>query len=119
MIDKDDTYVLNQRVARITLIGSDYLPDNYLLYLQLADSDTRSLLQSMAHGGVQVNLSTSSIKSTPILVPPRNVFTDEFRILKSYHEKTKANRKQILTLEKLRDTLLPKLMSGEVRVRQN
>ncbi len=27
------------------------------------------------------------------------------------------NQSQIVTLEKLRDTLLPKLMSGEVRVR--
>ena len=31
--------------------------------------------------------------------------------------KIHANQKQIRTLEKLRDTLLPKLMSGEVRVR--
>ena len=31
-------------------------------------------------------------------------------------EKIEVNSKQIQTLEKLRDTLLPKLMSGEVRV---
>ena len=31
-------------------------------------------------------------------------------------EKLEINNKQIKTLEKLRDTLLPKLMSGEVRV---
>lgn len=31
-------------------------------------------------------------------------------------EKLESNNKQIRTLEKLRDTLLPKLMSGEVRV---
>jgi len=31
-------------------------------------------------------------------------------------KKKKSNREQIRTLEKLRDTLLPKLMSGEVRV---
>ncbi|GAH81827.1 unnamed protein product [marine sediment metagenome] len=30
--------------------------------------------------------------------------------------KIKQNQAQIRTLEKLRDTLLPKLMSGEVRV---
>jgi len=30
--------------------------------------------------------------------------------------KIKKNQSQIRTLEKLRDTLLPKLMSGEVRV---
>jgi type I restriction enzyme S subunit len=33
-------------------------------------------------------------------------------------EKVKTNAKQILTLQKLRDTLLPKLISGEVRIKQ-
>ena len=41
----------------------------------------------------------------------------KFPTLKNYQNKMKANRKQIQTLEKLRDTLLPKLMSGAVRVR--
>lgn len=33
-------------------------------------------------------------------------------------ERVKKNQKQILTLQKLRDTLLPKLISGEVQVKQ-
>jgi type I restriction enzyme S subunit len=33
-------------------------------------------------------------------------------------EKIERNNTQILTLQKLRDTLLPKLISGEVRVKQ-
>jgi type I restriction enzyme S subunit len=41
------------------------------------------------------------------------------RTVKIYFEKINKNKKQIQTLEKLRDNLLPKLMSGEVRVRQN
>jgi len=39
--------------------------------------------------------------------------------VKPIDDKVIANCQQIRTLEKLRDTLLPKLMSGEVRVRQN
>ncbi len=35
---------------------------------------------------------------------------------KLYFEKIKRNQIQIHTLEKMRDTLLPKLISGEVRV---
>lgn len=38
-------------------------------------------------------------------------------ICQKYIDKIEKNQKQIRTLEKLRDTLLPKLMSGEVRVR--
>lgn len=37
-------------------------------------------------------------------------------LIAKYFDKILANTKQIRTLEKLRDTLLPKLMSGEVRV---
>jgi type I restriction enzyme S subunit len=33
-----------------------------------------------------------------------------------YFRKMLSNRTQIRTIEKIRDTLLPKLMSGEVRV---
>ena len=33
-------------------------------------------------------------------------------------ERVKKNQKQIQTLQKLRDTLLPKLISGEVRVKK-
>ena len=33
-----------------------------------------------------------------------------------YYSKINQNKRQIITLEKLRDTLLPKLMSGEVKV---
>jgi type I restriction enzyme S subunit len=35
----------------------------------------------------------------------------------SIYDKILLNQGQIHTLEKLRDTLLPKLMSGEVRVK--
>ena len=43
---------------------------------------------------------------------------DKFCLLVyNFFSKIHANQKQIRTLEKLRDTLLPKLMSGEVRVR--
>jgi type I restriction enzyme S subunit len=39
-------------------------------------------------------------------------------IAEIWFEKKKANRNQIRTLTRLRDTLLPKLMSGEVRVKE-
>ncbi len=39
------------------------------------------------------------------------------RFGKGYFDKITINSNQISTLEKLRDTLLPKLMSGEVRVK--
>ncbi|MEA1877356.1 MAG: restriction endonuclease subunit S, partial [Bacteroidota bacterium] len=86
------------------------------LYLQLKTDVAIAIIQSKAHGGVQVNLSTEAIRSTPIIVPPKPGQEKGFKLLNGYLLKSQNNRKQIRTLEKLRDTVLPKLMSGEVRV---
>ena len=52
-----------------------------------------------------------------ITIPP--IATIEFfeKEVKSINDKVIKNCYQIKTLEKLRDNLLPKLMSGEVRVK--
>jgi restriction endonuclease S subunit len=119
MIDKSDTYVLNQRVARIYLNSNECLINNHFLYLQLKTDVAIAIIQSKAHGGVQVNLSTEAIRSIPIIVPLEPDQEKGFKLLEGYLLKSQNNRKQIRTLEKLRDTLLPKLMSGEVRVQYN
>jgi type I restriction enzyme, S subunit len=116
MIDESDTYVLNQRVARIYLDSNEILINNYFLYLQLKTDTAITIIQSKAHGGVQVNLSTEAIRSTPIIIPPKSEQEKGFSVLGGYLFKLKNNRKQICTLEKLRDTVLPKLMTGKLRI---
>jgi type I restriction enzyme, S subunit len=51
-----------------------------------------------------------------IPTPPNELILKFHEISESYFSKIELNRKQIQTLEKLRDNLLPKLMSSEVRV---
>ena len=57
-----------------------------------------------------------TIKDIQIIIPPTDFQKDNTPVLAEIYQKKEANRSQIRTLEKLRDTLLPKLMSGEVRV---
>ncbi|HPZ03353.1 MAG TPA: restriction endonuclease subunit S [Bacteroidales bacterium] len=116
MIDKDDNYVLNQRVARIYLKDKSNLISNYLLFIQLKDVDFIQELQSKANSGVQVNLSTESIKDSDIIIPPLAIQKEKSPIIDDLYTKVELNQTQIRTLTALRDTLLPKLMSGEVRV---
>ena len=58
------------------------------------------------------------------LILPNIIVPDEKSILKfsklvsSYHSLTERNLEENKTLTKLRDTLLPKLISGEVRVKE-
>ena len=114
MIDKDDHYVLNQRVARIYLKDNSKLISNYLLYIQLNNKDFIAELQTKANSGVQVNLSTEAIKESEILIPPFKLQEEFGHKIIDLYSKIEINREQIQTLTHLRDTLLPKLMSGAV-----
>jgi type I restriction enzyme, S subunit len=61
-------------------------------------------------------LNRNAAQEIPINISP-NALTKRFNDhCKDTFSKINTNRTQIQTLEKLRDTLLPKLMSGEVRV---
>ncbi len=55
--------------------------------------------------------------STEIIIPPKKVIELFTKRVEPMFDKIFTNTKQIRTLEKLRDTLLSKLMSGQVRVR--
>ena len=92
--------------------------DEYRYFLYLFMKTSKNLLISMASGGTTtLNLNTKNFSN--ILVP----YPEEYLIHKFHHkvsllfDKIFTNQSQIRTLENLRDTLLPKLMSGKVRVK--
>jgi len=62
-----------------------------------------------------LSLLFNDINETEIVIPDEKSMKRGIEIISSMFEKMTKNSFQIRTLEKLRDTLLPKLMSGEVR----
>jgi type I restriction enzyme S subunit len=117
LVDQDDKYVLNQRVGRIFLKPNSCLSDILILFMQMRDKVFIGELQSKANSGVQVNLGTETIRESQIIVPDLEQQKSIIPKLQSLFDKLDLNREQVLRLEKLRDTLLPKLMSGQVRVK--
>lgn len=75
-----------------------------------------SELCSSAYGSVFDTITTTTFRDIVITVPPHEAIQDFEKIVSVYFMKKLHVLTQIQTLEKLRDTLLPKLMSGEVRV---
>lgn len=73
-------------------------------------------LQSAAYGSVFDTITTSTFREAKFAVPPVAKVLEFEDFIASYFDKKLVNQTQIRTLEKLRDNLLPKLMSGEVRV---
>ncbi|MBW2739811.1 MAG: restriction endonuclease subunit S [Deltaproteobacteria bacterium] len=74
-------------------------------------------LNEMAEGSSHPLLTQTLLKSTQIILPPERLIESFVYQADTWLNKIDKNNKQIRTLEKLRDTLLPKLMSGEVRVK--
>jgi type I restriction enzyme, S subunit len=83
-------------------------------FLFLFVKNNKEELINMAVGSAQQNISQLLIKK--LLVPSCHEKIAHFHtVIDPFFGKVKSNITQIHTLEKLRDTLLPKLMSGEVR----
>jgi type I restriction enzyme S subunit len=76
-------------------------------------------LQSAAYGSVFDTITTSTFREAKFVAPPIEKAMEFEGFIASYFDKKLINQTQIRTLEKLRDTLLPKLMSGEVRVQRD
>jgi len=68
-------------------------------------------------GSTQPLVRQSDVKEIEILITKETLHTSFEEQSELYFKKINKNQSQIRTLEKMRDTLLPKLMSGEVRVK--
>lgn len=87
--------------------------NQFFLYFLLNQQD----LEQLNSNSVQPGLNQEAIKSFEIIIPSFNLISSFGELTKTLVDKIFSNSIQICTLEKLRDTLLPKLMSGEVRVK--
>lgn len=74
-------------------------------------------LNYIADGSVQNNLNTGLLKEYKLKVPPTNLINDFDIFGETAVTRIRKNTIQIRTLSRLRDELLPKLISGEVRVK--
>ncbi|WP_180073943.1 MULTISPECIES: restriction endonuclease subunit S [unclassified Acinetobacter] len=79
----------------------------YLKYLDL---------ESFNSGSAVPSLNRNHVHGLEIQLPPVQLVQEYEEIAQDWMLKVKANKYQIQTLENLRDTFLPKLMSGEVRI---
>ena len=73
---------------------------------------------NLGSGGTRMpRTNWETLKQYPISMPDKNKVSLFNEIVSPEIDKIISNIKQIRTLQSLRDTLLPKLMSGEIRVK--
>lgn len=85
-------------------------------YLYLLFNHIRPELLQLGNGSIFTNLKTDILKEYVVKHPDEATLLKFQTVIEPIFTKLLENAKQIQTLENLRDTLLPKLMSGEVRV---
>ena len=68
-------------------------------------------------GTVFGSINKTDFESMEVIIPPTDLVVKYQNEVKPLDDKVIQNTFQIKTLENMRDTLLPKLMSGEVRVK--
>lgn len=92
--------------------------EEYRYYLYLTMKNAYKELHAMASGGTAtLNLNTGNFSKMELAFPDEDLLMNFHSLVEPVFSKILANKTKIRTLEKLRDTLLPKLMSGEVRVK--
>lgn len=98
----------NQACCGISTEYPNYLFQQ-LLFIQ-------NYIETLATGSAQQNLSKETISNIKIKVPSKHILDQIERLLKSFSDVIEEKLYENQSLENLRDTLLPKLLSGEIKL---
>lgn len=95
-------------------------PDNenliYYLYIWFKWSYGQELIQGIKGGSAQPKFNKTDFKSLPIILPDKKLLAEFDNITAPIFKIIMKNNEENKNLTQLRDTLLPKLMSGEIDV---
>lgn len=107
-----ETCVLNQHLFNVT---SDEYP-KWFFYQWCKYHLEEFISISQSHATTMGHIKRKDLDEAIVKVPSQSELQEMTSSFEPLMDKLITNLKQIQTLENLRDTLLPKLMSGEVRV---
>ncbi len=104
--------VLNQHLFKVT--SEDFSKWLYLLWCNHHLNEFIAI--SASHATTMGHIKRSDLDNAMVLIPSEKELNAMTEIMEPIIEKKITNYHQLNVLKKLRDTLLPKLMSGKVRV---
>ena len=89
---------------------------NYFLYLWFKYFSGQGLIQGIKGGSAQPKFNKTDFKNLPLLIPSFEIIEKSYWIFESMFSILSSNVKESSRLSLLRDTLLPRLMSGELEI---
>jgi len=93
------------------LQGKEGIPIEYV-YLLLKQTNVKHLVT----GAVQPKINQNNMNNLNVVIPPEDIISNFSKLVGCIFEKNRLNSDEITILSQIRDSLLPKLMSGELRV---
>ena len=111
----DEILLVNQRVGKFFL-GDNPLEKLPFIYCTLKQPEVVSEIINRGQVSAQPNICGKDIMSITCTYPDENIIANFNNICRPYFEKIIMNQYENTRLSALRDTLLPKLMSGEIDV---
>ena len=105
--------LLNQRVAKIKPIKE---MDRMFTYTLFRRNEFKNRLIYLAKGTAQLNLSPIETIKQKVIIPPRHILNRYGTIANIMYDSIIEKMQESIALTNLRDTLLPRLMSGELNV---
>ena len=100
----------------IAMLPGGLLPPLYLLFWCQQNMD---VIKGRANGSTFMEISKKAFRPIPILLPPSAIVTAFIAVAESLFDRLVKNEKQAQTLATLRDALLPRLISGQLRLSEN
>ena len=99
----------------IAMVCKQRLPNIYVLSWCYENLD---YIKSISGGSTFSEISKKTFRPIPVTVPSENILTAYEVIVRPLYDRIVSNTRESLLLTQTRDLLLPKLISGEIRVRE-
>lgn len=112
LVNEDPGNIEFQR--SVIIIKPGVLLSPYFVYLLLKSQLAE--LKNMAHGAVQQCIFIGDMKDLKIVIPPVDIIVKFGSVVSTFFDQITKNNKESSNLAQTRDTLLPKLMSGEIEI---
>ena len=104
--------VTNEAIAHFVIDNNSIISTEYIyLYLKTFNFDKLGNTSSIARA-----VNSKVVKNIPILISDNIIIKTFNKIINPIFQNIENNTQQIQTLQKTRDTLLPKLINGEIEV---
>jgi type I restriction enzyme S subunit len=104
----------NQRIGKVDLKGKEII--KYFLYFTMRENNYRNFVLGSATGTTVRHTSPDRICDYNVKIPNDDLLINFNKIVQPILFQTRQNQKEINTLILLRDSLLPKLMKGEIEI---